>query len=91
MDNRINFQRPTGPILQRKLGDRSSKREQTFVLPRNESADEDEPEVESEGEPNGEPSSDDSGLLSPQPRRDAPAVSRVRLEDEAGQRIDLRG
>ncbi len=81
MDSRINFQRPVGPVLQRKLGDRSPKREQTFVLPRNESAEGDDPEDESE----------DAGLLSPQPRREAPTVSRVRLEDEAGQRLDLRG
>lgn len=83
MDSRINFQRPTGPTLQRKLGDRPPKREQTFVLPRNDSAGDDEPEEEL--------SASDSGLLSPHPRREAPAVSRVRLEDEAGQRIDLRG
>ena len=87
MDSRISFQRPTGPTLQRKLGDRPPKREQTFVLPRNDSAGEDEPGSEADDDQPG----DDSGVLSPYPRREAPAVSRVRLEDEAGQRIDLRG
>ncbi len=87
MDSRINFQRPTGPILQRKLGDRSPKREQAFVLPDGEAAGDDEAEPEADGER----ATGDADLLSPQPRREAPAVSRVRLEDEAGQRIDLRG
>ncbi len=84
MDSRINSQRPTGPILQRKLGDRSPRREPPFVLPRRESSEEDEAE-------DARDESNDRDLLSPQPRRDTFAVSRVRLEDEAGQRIDLRG
>ena len=85
MDSRINFQRPVGPTLSRKLGDRPPKREQTFVLPRNESAGADESEATDDLEAN------DSDVLSPQPRPGAPVVSRARLEDEAGQRIDLRG
>ena len=85
MDSRINFRAPTGPRPQRRLGGRSSGREQSFMLPRNESlesSEEDGPEPEAK---------DDAGILSPQPRRSAPAVSRTRLEDEAGQVLDLRG
>lgn len=82
MDSRINSQLPTGPVLQRKLGERSPRREPPFVLPRRDPSDEEE---QDDGD------QDDRGLLSPQPRGGPVAVSRVRLEDEAGQRIDLRG
>ena len=85
MDNRINFRRPMGPTLHRRLGDKPPRREQAFVLPDSDSDDDEEPE--SEGGKSGE----DSSILSPQPRREVPAVSRVRSGDEAGQRIDLRG
>ncbi|QDV05034.1 hypothetical protein Poly30_05290 [Planctomycetes bacterium Poly30] len=81
MDSRINSPGPVGPILPRKLGDRAPQQERNFILPRRSDAEDDE----------GASSEADSELLSPQPRREAPAVSRVRLEDEAGQRIDLRG
>ena len=85
MDSRINFRAPTGPRPQRKLGGRSRGREQSFLLPRNES-------LESSEEDEAEPETQqDADVLSPQPRRSAPAVSRTRLEDEAGQVLDLRG
>lgn len=83
MDSRINAKRPTGPTLQRKLGERSPHRERNFVLPRRpDDAEEDD---------SATPDADDPNVLSPQPRRDGLTVSRERLEDEAGQRIDLRG
>lgn len=91
MDNRIGSQRPFGPVLGRRLGDRSPRRERSFVLPRRPS------DEEADGEEDGQ-LSDDSldarDVLAPQPPPAGDSrfsVSRERLDDEAGQRLDIRG
>ena len=92
MDSKINVRRlagsGTGPVLRRRLKDRSPNREKTFMLPRN---GEEDDESSDEAGVDKKQGNDDVDLLSPQPRRERLTVSRTRLEDEAGQRIDLRG
>ncbi len=83
MDSRINSSSPVGPVIPRHLGERPQQDERSFLLPR-------QSDTGGNGEQEEE-GADDPGLLAPQPRREAPAVSRVRLDDEAGQRIDVRG
>ena len=61
------------------------RRERRFVLPRREG--------DAEESEKREPSEEPPKVLEPQPRPQDPhvAVSRVRLDDEAGQQIDIQG
>ena len=81
MDTRIGETQGPSPVPPRRSREREADRERRFVLPnqdpREESAESDEDHV----------------ILEPQPRQlgsDKP-VSRARLEDETGHRIDVRG
>lgn len=85
MDTRIGTTQPSSTVGNavpaRSARERDAQPERRFVLPRREAEDDDAE------------SADEHGVLEPQPRRDVgdKPVSRALLEDEAGQRIDVRG
>lgn len=83
MDSRIDRIVTPDTFSLSRLGERPKERR--FVLPRRRDG-------SADGSPS-EPSEEPTHVLEPRPRPDeAPVtVSRERLEDEAGQRIDLQG
>ena len=81
MDTRIGDTQGPSPVPPRPTREREANRERRFVLPNQDPCEE-----------SAEPD-EDHVILEPQPRQvesDKP-VSRARLEDEAGHRIDVRG
>ena len=84
METRIGSSQPASAAPPVRANDRDAHRERRFVLPR--VGDED-------GEPEGDAREEDGHVLAPEPRRGTSAkpVSRARLDDEAGHRIDVRG
>ncbi|MEM9382768.1 MAG: hypothetical protein AAGB93_22635 [Planctomycetota bacterium] len=82
METRIGSSQPATAVPATGANDRDARRERRFVLPR---AGDDVRDEETYAE--------DAHVLAPRPRRGAgdKPVSRARLDDEAGHRIDFRG